>query len=81
MLSGGRLLGPMERLIIVGLALAGHVTAAAVVVAAKGLRGPLDLYSRGDSAGPEVRKIVEYFLVGSFLSWSFALGSLVLLAQ
>lgn len=36
-LRSGRVLGPMERLFIVGLGLAGNLTAAAVVVAAKGL--------------------------------------------
>src|SRR5262245_43422088 len=36
-LKGGRLLGPLERLFILGFGLAGQFTAAAVVVAAKGL--------------------------------------------
>jgi hypothetical protein len=45
-LKGGRLLGPMERVFILGLGLAGQLT--------------------------------EYFLVGSFVSWLVALGSLVL---
>lgn len=36
-LRGGRLLGPMERVFILGLGLAGQVTAASVVIAAKGL--------------------------------------------
>lgn len=36
-LKGGRLLGPMERLLILGLGLAGELTAAGIVVAAKGL--------------------------------------------
>lgn len=36
-LRSGRVLGPMERLFIVGLGLAGNLTAAAVVVGAKGL--------------------------------------------
>jgi hypothetical protein len=36
-LKGGRLLGPMERLFILVLAVAGQLTAASVVVAAKGL--------------------------------------------
>ena len=36
-LKGGRVLGPMERLFILGLGAIGQVTAAAIVVAAKGL--------------------------------------------
>nr|WP_306254361.1 hypothetical protein [Ornithinimicrobium cryptoxanthini] len=36
-LRGGRLLGPMERVFILGLGLAGQVTAASIVIAAKGL--------------------------------------------
>ncbi|GAA5022755.1 hypothetical protein GCM10023258_13350 [Terrabacter aeriphilus] len=36
-LKGGRLLGPMERLVIVGLGLAGEFGAAGLVIAAKGL--------------------------------------------
>lgn len=36
-LRGGRLLGPMERIFILGLGLAGQVTAAGLVIAAKGL--------------------------------------------
>lgn len=36
-LGGGRLLGPMERLVILGLGLAGEFAAAGLVIAAKGL--------------------------------------------
>ncbi len=36
-LKGGRLLGPMERVFIVGLGLSGYLTAASIVIAAKGL--------------------------------------------
>ena len=36
-LKGGRLLGPMERLLIVGLGLAGQLAAATAVVAAKSI--------------------------------------------
>ncbi|WP_427383284.1 hypothetical protein [Janibacter sp. G56] len=44
-LKGGRLLGPMERILILGLGLAGQVTAAGIVIAAKG----------GSSASPNFR--------------------------
>lgn len=90
-LRGGRLLGPMERVFIVGLGLAGHVTAASIVIAAKGLLRFPELQAKGRAAdGPadnrsgllptNIDKVTEYFLVGSFLSWLVALGSLVLLS-
>lgn len=80
-LKGGRLLGPMERLVIVGLGLAGHLTAASVVIAAKGLLRFPELQSkREDPSEPSIDEVTEYFLVGSFVSWMVSLGSLVLLA-
>ncbi|MBO9524223.1 MAG: hypothetical protein J7518_22010 [Nocardioidaceae bacterium] len=83
-LKGGRLLGPMERLFILGLGLAGHVTAASLVVAAKGLIRWPELQSKRDAAGlgrgPDIDEVTEYFLVGSFVSWMVSLSSLVLLA-
>lgn len=82
-LKGGRLLGPMERWFILGLGLAGQVTAAAVVVAAKGLIRFPELQSKSKDGttgvnGVGIDEITEYFLVGSFLSWLIALGSLAL---
>ncbi len=86
-LKGGRLLGPLERVFILGLGLAGQVTAAGIVVAAKGLiRFPELQAARDrdrDRDGPVsqgVHEVTEYFLVGSFVSWTIALASLVLLA-
>ena len=85
-LKGGRLLGPLERLFIVGLGLAGQVTAAGIVIAAKGLlRFPELQAARDDRDGsgphrPGIHEVTEYFLVGSFVSWLVALASLVLLA-
>lgn len=81
-LRGGRLLGPMERLIILGLGLAGEVTAATLVIAAKGLiRFPELQHSReADSESKEealeVYELTEYFLVGSMVSWLIALAAL-----
>ncbi len=75
-LKGGRLLGPMERVFILGLGLAGQLTAAAIVVAAKGLLRFPELYSRQEQE--RVHQLTEYFLVGSFVSWLLALGGLVL---
>ena len=77
-LKGGRLLGPMERLFILGLGVAGQVTAAAVVVAAKGLLRFPELQRGTDVGGPT--DVTEYFLIGSFASWLVALGGVGLLA-
>jgi hypothetical protein len=77
-LKGGRMLGPMERLFIVGLGLAGQLTAASVVVAAKGLLRFPELQRGSPEAGPS--DVTEYFLIGSFASWLLALGGLGLLA-
>ena len=82
-LKGGRLLGPMERLFILLLALAGELTAAAVVVAAKGLlRWPelRERHARGrrgpGDQGPS--DVSEYFLIGSFASWLLAISGWLL---
>jgi hypothetical protein len=77
-LKGGRLLGPMERVFIVGLGLAGELTAAAVVVAAKGLLRFPELQRGSRTGGPS--DISEYFLIGSFASWLVALAGLGLVA-
>lgn len=81
-LKGGRLLGPMERIFILGLGLAGQVTAASIVIAAKGLIRFPELQSAKDDAtsvkGDGIDEVTEYFLVGSFVSWLVALGSLAL---
>ncbi len=77
-LKGGRLLGPMERVVIVGLGVAGHLTAASIVIAAKGLLRFPELSS--DRGQQRIHQLTEYFLVGSFVSWLVALSALVLLA-
>lgn len=75
-LKGGRLLGPMERLLIFGLGLAGEFTAAGIVIAAKGLLRFPELQSKGEQE--RIHQLTEYFLVGSFVSWLVPLASLVL---
>lgn len=80
-LKGGRLLGPMERLLIVGLGIAGEVTAASVVIAAKGLLRFPELQAAREEGAPGIHEVTEYFLVGSFTSWLVSLGGLVLLAS
>ncbi|MEO6020895.1 MAG: hypothetical protein ABIP45_11670 [Knoellia sp.] len=81
-LKGGRLLGPMERIFILGLGLAGQITAASIVIAAKGLiRFPELQSAKNDTTsikGDGIDEVTEYFLVGSFVSWLVALGSLAL---
>ena len=81
-LKGGRLLGPMERVFILGLGLAGQITAASIVIAAKGLIRFPELQSAKDDKtsvkGDGIDEVTEYFLVGSFVSWLVALGSLAL---
>lgn len=81
-LKGGRLLGPMERLVILGLGLAGQLIAASIVIAAKGLLRFPELQAKRDDhsevVGLGIDAVTEYFLVGSFVSWIFALGSLIL---
>lgn len=85
-LKGGRLLGPMERLFIVGMALAGQLTAASIIVAAKGLLRYPELQASRDPIdretglpGPGIHAVTEYFLLGTLLSWLVAFGTLVLL--
>ena len=68
-LKGGRLLGPLERWLVFGFAVAGHVAALGALVAAKGiLRFPE--ISRDTADGMRA----EYVLVGSFVSWTLALA-------
>jgi len=87
-LKGGRLLGPMERLVILGLGLAGEFGAAGIVIAAKGLlRFPeIQAAARSNASGgypggpAGIDDVTEYFLVGSFVSWLIALATLALAA-
>jgi hypothetical protein len=77
-LKGGRLLGPMERL------LGGQLAAASAVVAAKSIiRFPeINAQKARENGTIGIDDVTEYFLVGSFASWIVALGGLVLvLAQ
>ena len=79
-LKGGRLLGPMERLLILGLGLAGQLAAATAVVAAKSIiRFPeINAQKARENGQIGIDDITEYFLVGSFASWIVALGGLAL---
>lgn len=78
-LKGGRILGPLERLLLLGFGLTGTFTAVAAVIAAKGfIRWP-ELQSIGSAPDqPSINDVTEYFLIGSFVSWATALGTLAL---
>jgi hypothetical protein len=84
-LRGGRMLGPLERTFIFGLGLAGELTAASIVIAAKGLlRYPeISEGARGRrrqrSAMLPTQSLTEYFLIGTLTSWLLSLGFLPLL--
>jgi len=78
-LKGGRLLGPMERLLILSLGVGGQVAAASAVVAAKGIIRFPELSAQKDRNGEVgIDEVTEYFLVGSFASWLLALGGIAL---
>ena len=73
-LKGGRIIGPMERWLIIGLVLAGTATAAGLVVAAKGL------IRYAEIRGQDIAWKTEYLLIGSLSSWLLALAPVALLA-
>lgn len=69
-LKGGRLIGPLERLLVFALTLTGAFTLLAAVLAAKGIVRFPEI-SRDDDGGDRA----EYFLVGSLVSWVVALAA------
>mgnify|MGYP006906538022 FL=1 len=69
----------MERLLIIGFGAAGHIEAAAVVVAAKGILRFPELQAAARREPRAVDEVTEYFLVGTFASLLVALASVVLL--
>ena len=73
----------MERLLILGLGLAGQLTAATAVVAAKSIIRFPEINAQkarenGTISAIGIDDVTEYFLVGSFASWILALGGLAL---
>lgn len=64
-MRGGRLLGPMERLIVAGAVISGDIAGAGFVIAAKGL---LRFREIRDTDQTRVDEITEYFLIGTFTS-------------
>lgn len=73
--KGGRLLGPMERLIVAAAVVAGDPAGAGFVVAAKGLLRFPEVNRPGNT---NVHELTEYLLVGTFTSVLIA-GILALL--
>ena len=74
-LKGGRFLGPIERILILALGLAGQFGAIAAVVGAKSIIRYPEISKSNDGG-----KTAEYFLIGSGLSWGLALLALALSA-
>ncbi len=73
-LVGGRVIGPIERLLLLGLGLAGGAAVIAALVAAKGVvRFPEISADRGTGSNAET------FLVGSLTSWAVAAGGALLI--
>ncbi|MEO5919709.1 MAG: hypothetical protein ABIQ01_01060 [Pseudolysinimonas sp.] len=70
-LKGGRFLGPIERIMILALGLAGQFGAIAAVVGAKSIIRYPEISKSNDGG-----KTAEYFLIGSGLSWGLALLAL-----
>ena len=82
-LKGGRIIGPLERLLVFGLAAGGQFAALGGVLAAKGVvRFPeLSRSVRKRKAGDPPSKDPEYFLIGSLASWGLALLVSLLIAR
>jgi hypothetical protein len=78
-LSGGRILGPMERLFVSAMVVSGNLTAAAALIAAKGLLRLPEIRSNTEESGGASDQVTEYFLIGTFCSLliASALGTLV----
>jgi hypothetical protein len=78
-LTGGRLLGPIERLFVGAMVISGNLTAAAALIAAKGLVRLPEIRSRNEQASGVADQVTEYFLIGTFSSLLVAslLGALV----
>ncbi len=87
--KGGRVIGPIERVFLLGMALLGQYLAIGAIVTAKSIlrfpeigaapsRSSRLLSARGRSRSR--RKTAEYVLVGSLVSWAVAFGLAVVVA-
>ncbi|MEU4017174.1 hypothetical protein AB0E56_18095 [Microbacterium sp. NPDC028030] len=68
--KGGRLIGPLERVLVMILTLAAAYPVLAAMLAAKGIVRFPEISRDGDTGAR-----AEYFLVGSLVSWVIALGA------
>ena len=68
--QGGRLIGPLERILILILTLAAAYPILAAMLAAKGIVRFPEISRDGETGAR-----AEYFLVGSLVSWVIALGA------
>jgi hypothetical protein len=71
--KGGRVIGPIERLVIFGSLIAGAPTIAGFVVAAKSLLRFPELNQKS-----RIHETTEYVVIGSLASWGLALCAAVL---
>jgi hypothetical protein len=79
-LKGGRYIGPIERLIVAALILAGSLEGAGLIIAAKGFIRLPEIRSETEKEGGVGDAIAEYFLIGTLTSIAIAalLAALVL---
>jgi hypothetical protein len=68
-LKGGRVIGPMERMLLAAFITAGSLEAAALLVAIKSLLRFPELRSNDEQPNGEVTELTEYVVVGSLASW------------
>lgn len=78
-LRGGRIIGPMERTLIFALGATGQLTAATVVIAAKGVLRFPELRSVAENERAAASSVTEYFLIGTLASWLQAFALTLLL--
>ena len=71
--KGGRLIGPLERVLVFLLTITGAYPVLAAVIAAKGIVRFPEISRDGEKGAR-----AEYFLVGSLVSWAIAFGGAVL---
>lgn len=81
-LKGGRVIGPMERLFVMTMVVSGAVTAAAALIAAKGLLRLPEIRTKAEQESGRDDEITEYFLIGTFVSLllAVALGGAIVAA-
>lgn len=70
--GGGKIIGWLERAIVIGLVFAGELGAIGFVIAAKSILRFGDVGPRSDQASADRHK-VEYIIIGTFMSFGWAL--------